>query len=254
MHSVKIIAVLSMLLTGSVSQATEVIHVFVALADNASQGLVPVPAKIGNGDDPGNNLYWGCDEGVRAWFTRSAQWKKVPGPKPGRPEVLERVLFKHKEKDAWLVADAWRGSQMKACLQTFAAAAAGQGGEGIQVGEVTLKAGGAATMVAFIGHNGLMDFSLDWPAAGAAGGQPKPAIVLCCMSQKYFSEPLRQVGAAPLLTTTQLMYPGAFILHDSVAAWLEGKGSAAVPEATGKAYARNQEISVKAGLGVFGAE
>ncbi|EDY21883.1 hypothetical protein CfE428DRAFT_0008 [Chthoniobacter flavus Ellin428] len=37
------------------------IHVFVALADNATQGIVPVPAKIGNGDDAEHNLYWGRD-------------------------------------------------------------------------------------------------------------------------------------------------------------------------------------------------
>ncbi|HST23582.1 MAG TPA: hypothetical protein VLR90_20895, partial [Blastocatellia bacterium] len=35
-----------------------VIHVLVALCDNEHQGIVPVPAKIGNGDDPQNNLYW----------------------------------------------------------------------------------------------------------------------------------------------------------------------------------------------------
>src|SRR5436190_15784483 len=107
-----------LLLSCAAVRATEVIHAFVALADNASQGLVPVPAKIGNGDDPANNLYWGCDEGVRSWFTRSAQWKKMPAPKPTLPEILERLVFKHKQKDAWLVADAWRGSEMKICLQT----------------------------------------------------------------------------------------------------------------------------------------
>ena len=34
------------------------ISVIVSLVDNASQGIVPVPAKIGNGDDPHGNLYW----------------------------------------------------------------------------------------------------------------------------------------------------------------------------------------------------
>lgn len=29
-----------------------VLHVLVALCDNEHQGIVPVPAKIGNGDDP----------------------------------------------------------------------------------------------------------------------------------------------------------------------------------------------------------
>ena len=35
------------------------VHVFVALADNLHQGIVPVPAKLGNGEDPEHNLYWG---------------------------------------------------------------------------------------------------------------------------------------------------------------------------------------------------
>lgn len=248
-----IVIIAGLLLACPLTRAAEVIHVFVALADNASQGLVPVPPKIGNGDDPGSNLYWGCDEGVRSWFTRSPKWKKVPGAKPTRAEVLERVVFKHTEKDAWLVADAWRGSQMKACLQTFVAAAAGWGGEVVALEGQSLRAGGEATLLAFIGHNGLMDFTLEWPAA-AAVAKPKPVVVLCCMSQRYFGDPLRRVGARPLLTTTQLMYPGAFILHDAVGAWLEGKGATEIRAVAGRAYGKNQGISFKAGMGVFAAE
>ncbi len=36
---------------------TETIHVFVALCDNQNQGIVPVPASLGNGQDPKSNLY-----------------------------------------------------------------------------------------------------------------------------------------------------------------------------------------------------
>jgi len=36
---------------------TRVIHILVALCDNENQGIVPVPKAIGNGQDPGNNLY-----------------------------------------------------------------------------------------------------------------------------------------------------------------------------------------------------
>src|ERR1700741_56402 len=35
------------------------IHVFVAMVDNEHQDVQPVPAKIGNGEDLENNLYWG---------------------------------------------------------------------------------------------------------------------------------------------------------------------------------------------------
>jgi hypothetical protein len=139
MHRFAVIAAL--LLWSPNARAAEVIHVFVALADNASQGLVPVPAKIGNGDDPARNLYWGCDEGLKSWFTRSAKWKRQAPAKAPRPEVLERVVFKHVERDAWLVADAWRGSQMKACLKTFVDAAAGEGGEAVSVEGISKSSG-----------------------------------------------------------------------------------------------------------------
>ena len=53
------------------------IHVFVALCDNKFQGIVPVPAKIGNGQDQDNNLYWGCGFGVRTFFEKSKEWKLI---------------------------------------------------------------------------------------------------------------------------------------------------------------------------------
>ena len=44
------------------------IHVLVALCDNVNQGIIPVPAKLGNGDKPDDNLYWGALYGVRTYF------------------------------------------------------------------------------------------------------------------------------------------------------------------------------------------
>src|SRR5262245_57039506 len=51
-----------------------VVHVLVALCDNENQGIVPVPAAIGNGEDPPKNLYWGAAFGVKTFFTRSKNW------------------------------------------------------------------------------------------------------------------------------------------------------------------------------------
>src|SRR5262245_46059051 len=52
----------------------QAIHIFVALCDNKYQGIVPVPAAIGNGQDPDNNLYWGCGFGIRTYFKKSSEW------------------------------------------------------------------------------------------------------------------------------------------------------------------------------------
>jgi hypothetical protein len=49
------------------------VHVFVALADHQYQGIIPVPARLGNGDDPDHNLYWGSFAyGVKTFFSRSS--------------------------------------------------------------------------------------------------------------------------------------------------------------------------------------
>ena len=51
------------------------VHVFVALADNKNQGIVPVAAILGNGDVPAHNLYWGSAYGYRTFFSRNADWQ-----------------------------------------------------------------------------------------------------------------------------------------------------------------------------------
>ncbi len=52
------------------------VYVIVALCDNESQGIVPVSRVLGNGDDPGNNLYWGAMYGVRTFLCKSRNWKR----------------------------------------------------------------------------------------------------------------------------------------------------------------------------------
>ena len=231
-----------------------VIHLFVALCDNASQGIVPVPAAIGDGDRPDANLYWGCGDGVKSVFGRSPEWKLLQAaPVPGGV-ILERRVYRHTAKpDVWLVADAYRGREIKQAVRAFLEAAAGRPADSatlaLKDGTALPLAAGAA-LAAYIGHNGLMDFELP-PEAAAAPPSAKPAIVLCCKSREFFAARLKRSGAAPLLGTTQFMYPGAFILRDALNVWLAGKTPEAVRTAAAKAYAANQRISVKAAEGVF---
>ncbi|WP_009963107.1 hypothetical protein [Verrucomicrobium spinosum] len=234
----------------------QVVHVYVALCDNASQGIIPVPAKIGDGDKPDANLYWGCSDGLKSCFRASKSWKALPAVASPRAEVLERVVFRHAtRKDVYLVADAWRGREIKPCLQAFVNAAGATGAaESIQVkgsdgAEVALPIGSQARWLAYIGHNGLMEFEVNWPEvpAGASAATSRRALVLCCIGQKYFPK----LGTPMALTTTQLMYPGAFILRDALEVVFDGKSDAEVKAAAARAYAGNQKISVKAAAGVF---
>ena len=82
-----------------------VVHVFVALADNAHQGIVPVPVRLGSGDDPEHNLYWGAGYGVKIFFARSTEWQLVASQTGPKPAVLERCVFRHRTKNVVLIAD-----------------------------------------------------------------------------------------------------------------------------------------------------
>ncbi len=109
------------------------VHVFVALADNQSQGIIPVPAKLGNGEDPEHNLYWGSAYGVKTFFARSAEWERIAcGEKP-KAEILERCVFKHRVANVYLVADAYRGREIRQAILDFLDSAAGDGAETVSV-------------------------------------------------------------------------------------------------------------------------
>src|ERR1700730_5837379 len=61
-----------------------VVHVFVAPADYRHQGIIPVSAKLGDGEVPSANLYWGAAYGVKTYFRTSSAWELVwfgRGPK-----------------------------------------------------------------------------------------------------------------------------------------------------------------------------
>jgi hypothetical protein len=232
MRSAVMIAIL-LASAGLVGAKGKDISVFIALCDNKTQGIIPVSAKIGNGDDPENNLYWGCDEGFPVVFGRSDKWHTKSRESNLSPALLRRMVLEHVDGDLTLTVNAYRGSEIKRCTEEFEMAVAS----------------GKYALVAYIGHNGLMDFELnEQPGKEPAGTD---AIVLACASHAYFSPRLQRIGAHPILMTDQLMYPGSFILYDALEAWKRGGTPSEIRSAAGKAYARNQSISLKAALGIF---
>src|SRR5258705_1608138 len=151
------------LIDATVHNTSQVIHVFVALCDNINQGIVPVPPSLGNGDDPVRNLYWGAGFGVKTFFSKEKNWSlvaKIPNP---RSAVLERVIFKH-TSGAYMVSDAYQGAQIKQTTFDFLNASGGNAGETIRFTESgrehAINAGGEWNLLVYVGHDGLMDFSL----------------------------------------------------------------------------------------------
>src|SRR4051812_43732820 len=78
-----------------IRNSAKVIHVLVALCDNVNQGIVPVPAFLGNGEDTLKNLYWGAGYGVKTYFGKSPYWQKLAEIRNPKENVLERIIFKH---------------------------------------------------------------------------------------------------------------------------------------------------------------
>jgi hypothetical protein len=158
-----------------------VIHLIVALCDNKHQGIVPVPEQLGNGQDPRNNLYWGAMYGVRTFLTRNANWEIVGELQDGFQEVLEKIVFhatvsrSGREVDVYLVAEAWDGAVIESAIEQFIWMAAGYRSETVKVKTLgdfeELRVGGLAHLIAYIGHNGLMDFSLGNLPMEASGTQ-----------------------------------------------------------------------------------
>lgn len=220
-------------LCGVLTAASKQVRVFVASCDNKTQGIQPVAANIGNGDDAQSNLYWGCSDGFAGFFTKSKQWKVIANKKDLNATVLSELSLKHSLQDIELIAYAYRGSAIKQCITDFEQAAACAKHD----------------LVVYIGHNGLMDFEV--PAPKWECTNTTDVMVLCCMSDKYFSQRLRISGCRTRLMTSQLMYPGSFLLHAALEQWGKGASNADILGAAAASYAQNQKISPAAAKGVF---
>jgi hypothetical protein len=230
---------------------TRTIHIFVPLCDNVNQGIVPVPKTLGNGQDPKNNLYWGAAYGVKSYFKyKTKEWTLVKSLNADQPEILERILFKHATKDIYMLADAYDGAKIKACTEDFLLAANEQ-----QVFHIThdakeLAFGGGADLLAYTGHDGLMDFDVNISYHKPSQNEVD-VIILACFSKSYFAPEIRKAGATPILWTTHLMAPEAYTLKAAIDGWILNESGDAIDERAAQMYHRYQKCGIKGARGLF---
>ncbi len=225
--------------------STKYIHVLVALCDNKYQGIVPVPAGIGNGQDPATNLYWGCGYGVKTFFKKQVDWKLVKKIDKPSVQILERLIFKHRDSSIYLIADAYDGKEIKQTTIDFFAFSSGRNKMDIKVDSLTtVKAGGNADLICYIGHDGLMDFSLDTTFASVDIKQ-RQTIALACYSKNYFKPHLLKTGAQPLLWSTHLMSPEAYTLDAAIDSWIVKEVATSTREKAAQAYNLYQKCGIK---------
>lgn len=232
------------------AEKPKVAYVITALCDNVHQGIVPVPEKLGNGMDPRNNLYWGALYGIKTFFRKSKDWKYVHHQKNPTIDILERVVFYNKKSNIFMIADAWKGKEIKKATEFFFQSLAVLNSSAITIkkedNDISLPLYGGADLIAFVGHDGLMDFSLtSYPKSKETG---KDAIVLACYSEKFFSEGIMYAKGRSILLTTGLMAPEAYTLDAALKAW-SSRGD--VVEAAARAYNKYQKCGLRGARRLF---
>lgn len=231
-------------------------HVIVALCDNQYQGIVPVPKAIGNGDDANNNLYWGAGYGVKTFFKRSANWKTIPIEKSDNQKVLDQAIFKRelmrngKNVTAYVFAEAWRGREIAAATEQFLKISNGVYHQTVKTDQTEIAVGSHAHIIAYVGHNGLMDFYSPELQKNPEDKLARSAVILACKSHDYFKD-LIHSPTSLLLTTRNFMAPEAYSLEAAISSWFENSDHTGTVTAAVKAYAKYQKISEKSARTVF---
>jgi hypothetical protein len=224
--------------------------VVVALCDNVNQGIVPVPKAIGNGQDPKNNLYWGCGYGVKTFMKKQSDWvllKQVNNP---TKDIYERLIFKHKDSLIYMVADAYDGAKIKQTIIDLLNYSAGLEKQEMQINNDKILFGGNANLICYVGHDGLIDFSLDkYPLK--ADEKKREAVILACASKNFFSDALKKTGASPLVWTTHLMCPEAYTLDAIIDSWIIHDTPLATEEKAAQTYNQYQKCGIKGARNLF---
>ncbi len=227
------------------------IHVFVALCDNEYQGIVPVSESLGNGKNLKTNLYWGAAYGVKSYFkNRRSDWKLISTIESKNKIVLERLLFKHLTTDVYMLADAYDGEEIQICIEDFLLSSNGQQVTSVEYGNDTLNFGGQSNLVAYVGHDGLMDFDVNIDYKGD-NNTHKDVMILACYSKVYFSPELSKTNAKPILWTTHLMAPEAYTLKSAIDGWILNETGAEIEERAAQTYNQYQKCGIRGARNLF---
>lgn len=246
----KSIIILLILTISSYSQ-TKTIHVFVSLCDNEFQGIVPVPKKLGNGKDAKNNLYYGAMYGVKSYLRyKTKEWIYQKTIKSNNKNIVESVLFKHYKEDIYLLADAYDGEQIKRCTEDFLKASNHQNSKEIKHNDTVLSFGGESNLVAYIGHDGLMDFDVQIKYKTSVK-KKIDVIILACISKDYFKDEIRKANANPLLWTTGLMAPEAYTLKAAIDGWILNESNTQIKERAAQSYHKYQKCGIRGARNLF---
>jgi len=234
-----------------------VITVHVALCSNKS--IWCGSSKLGNGDKPRTNLYWGGASGFTAWFRyRNPGYKQVFRDRGDGKVILDRVVYRRRVKwltkrwkrfgvtkpfDIYLVGLAYRGRHInKAVDALIRQTATGVGGSLKLKSGLTIAIGGRGHLVGYAGHNYLMDTGGMWKWPKITRKKPVGYFMLACMSAQYLAPRLTHKLTHAVFLTRVLMYPGAFTIDGMVRALSYAQRQRTVFRRGADYYARHSKV------------
>jgi hypothetical protein len=236
-----------------------VVEAHVALCDNAV--ITCGGHGLGDGDDLERNLYWATSGGMRGWFDRRGSgWKRVRKDDRTDGEAILSETVWHRQVtpdaawqrrgvkrpfDVYVVAHAWRGAAIDDALESWIADLYGSAPREVALSDgKVLHAGGAAAIVAWIGHNRFMDRPpQDWAGAARAGDSAtaKGMIAVACMTRRYLAREVASEKRVPLLLTEDFLFAGAHSFEGALRAFLDGKSYLELKDAAAQAYADGEK-------------
>lgn len=230
-----------------------VVHCFVPLCDNEHQGIVPTSPSLGNGFSLTSNLYWATSHGMKKYFQKHKEWREIEVLNYNPSDtLLERVAFERIfENDAKviLICDAYRGDMMEPCLNDYLGSLGGQKNDSINYEGEYVGISQSADLLAFNGHNGLMDVWAD--TVYAQEERLTDAVVIACASKSYFNPYFVQTNSYPLVNTTSLLWPGAMILNAVIEKWAVFSDDEEIAHAAGDAYHEVKSCGQQAARNMF---
>jgi hypothetical protein len=248
-----------------------VLQAHVALCDNR---IIACGAQ-GDGDSVRKNLYWTTSGGVVGWFrAQRAVWTEVavldgapdaaPDAASDDRDVLQVRIYRATIRPGaayarrgvtrplvvYAVLYGWRGTAIDAALAAYFDDLYGCAPRRIRLPDGTeLRAGGEAHLVAWIGHNRLMD--LDRPELRAlllrtesCAAPPKGLIAMACRTASYLGRFASSAQRVPLLLTNDLLFAGTHAFEGAARAFVSGGSLADIHRAAAAAYAQGQRKPV----------
>ncbi len=232
-----------------------VVTVHVALCDN--RVIHCGGRRLGDGDRPGRNLYWGAAGGFRAYFDRQRRsYRRVLLDGGDRKVILARAAYLRRIRrpgptwrrrgvtrpfEVLVIGLAYRGMRIGSAMDALVHQVAAEGGVAstLTIAGRQLPIGASGHLVGYAGHNHLMDVvSYRFPRVSRR--TPLGFFALACYTSQYLADHLQGPALHALLLTRTRMYPGAFTLDGLVRGVSAGASAREVFRRGAAYYARVQ--------------